>query len=308
MGIHNRDYMQDDSSGPRSRGGWGGGSARDMVTTLIIINVVVLVAQLVSADRVTEWFALDVRKVLRGEVWRLFTYDFLHSTDGLNHILWNMLLLYMAGRGVEEHYGRREFLWFYLVAGWVSGLFFVVWDRAVASNLPGYAPGACVGASGAVLAVMILYSLNWPHAIWRLFGIIPVPVWLLALLDLCEDLFPLLKELGGVPVPDRIAHAAHLGGILFAFLYWRNNWRAAGWFERFQWQKVRKAMRRKPKLRVHAPDDAPEPSQRHAPIPEDVEVRVDQLLAKIAEQGEASLTPQEREYLTSASRRYRERR
>lgn len=307
MGVENRDYMQDEPAwSPR------GSARRDMVTTLIIINVVVFMVQVVNTNLgetrsiLTDWFALHADKVLHGQVWRLFTYDFLHDTSGFLHIAFNMLLLFMAGRDIEQKYGSRELLWFYLSAGWAAGVFFVLWEKLVAARLPGYVSGECMGASGAVIAVLILYCLNWPHRVWHLFGVLPVPVWLIALFDVCTDVFPLLQSLGGNPPQDNIAHSAHFGGMLFAFFYYRQRWQLGelmGWLRPDLWKK---RFRSRPKLRVHAPQDDP-PIRKPGVTPE-VESRVDQLLEKIAQHGESSLTSAEREFLAEASRRYRDRR
>lgn len=326
MGIHNREYMRDEYS-PLSGGGMRG---RDIVKTLIIINVVVFVAQIflkrdLSADRVPieseqelrseyeqlqrqgrlsdpvmeEWFMLDPHKVMYGQVWRLTTYDFLHSTQTIFHLLFNMLILFMAGRRVEAKYGSGEFLAFYLLAGILSGIVFLLWG-VITNN-----PAPAIGASGAVVAVMIVYALNWPRDTWLLFGIIPMPVIWIAVLMAVMDVWPMLQELAGTGSPGGIAHAAHVGGMVFGFFYVRRNWRVMKWMSSLPDVSRINPFRRRPKLRVHHPEM--ETPSRPAPIPPHVEARVDQLLAKISEQGEASLTEEERQFLADTSRQYRNR-
>src|SRR3954470_21041741 len=121
MGIYDREYYRDESSS------FLGTLARQGTTWkwLVTINVVAFILQLATAERgVQGWFTnlfiLDTDKVLHGEVWRLVTYAFLHSA-GWQHILFNMLIVWWAGSEVEDIYGAREFLAFYLASAVFSG-------------------------------------------------------------------------------------------------------------------------------------------------------------------------------------------
>src|SRR5690606_2354324 len=107
-----------------------------------------------------RWFALIPEAVLHGQIWRLTTYDFLHDTGEIWHLVFNMWLLWLAGRRVQDKYGSAEFLAFYLVAGILSGAFFMFWGMLT------HSPGIAIGASGAAVAVMIVYAMNWPHEKW----------------------------------------------------------------------------------------------------------------------------------------------
>ena len=118
---------------------------------LIGVNAACFILQMLTRNpqtgrsTFTEFFQLDVREVWHGEVWRLLTYAFLHATETLWHILINMLLLYFFGRDVEEAYGPREFLCFYLLAAVLGGLAFLLLPLPTGG-------GVCIGASGAVIA------------------------------------------------------------------------------------------------------------------------------------------------------------
>src|SRR5262245_3473684 len=113
MGIYDRDYYR--KEGPSfltsitDRG--------KVCKWLILINVVCFVVQLLTRQRVgiedpdfpgESWFTnallLDVTRVLHGEIWRLLTYAFLHSEDGLLHIVFNMAFLWWFGSDVEDLY------------------------------------------------------------------------------------------------------------------------------------------------------------------------------------------------------------
>jgi hypothetical protein len=114
-----------------------------------------------------------------------------------------------------------------------------------------------------------------------------------------------LVELGGRNSLDQVAHAAHLGGLLYGYLYKRFDLRytrlLAGWsWPQFR-RLVRTAARRRPdSVRIY------EPPEDRVPTPE-LSRRVDEILAKISAQGESSLTESERELLKEASRRYKKR-
>lgn len=312
MGIYSRDYIREDY-GPR------GGAWRDanVVKWLIIVNVAVFVLQVVwqvpvqtelpkglpdelwemahyDEPTVNRWFALDRSAIFGGQVWRLLTYEFLHDHHSPWHLVFNMWFLYLAGRKVEDYYGSREFLWFYLAAGCLSGVFSVFWFEAFGH--PGW---SAIGASGAVAGVFIVYALYWPFDIIRIFGVIPVQAMWLAILNVVVDVFPMLQQIGGRHYGDGIAHSAHFGGMLFAFLYQRRNWRVADWIPALQMAGWKRKLRlRRTKLRVYAPESRPEDDA-------DFEQRVDAALQKVQEHGEASLTDAERALLMEASRRYR---
>ena len=351
MGIENREYMRDESS-PMWRGRSDHPWLQDVVKTLIIVNVVIFILQLLtvqtlpveplsreefgqryeieSGDQrsierdyqrylrimaanpqfqrvslVTEWLALDTDKVLRGQIWRLTTYDFLHSTSSFWHIFLNMLVLYMAGRRVADRYGDWEFLWFYLVSGVFSAAFFILWSFITKDF------GSAVGASGAVSAVLVVYAMNWPRHTWLIYGIIPVPAIVLVIFMAAMDLYPMLMQLsGGVGFSGgvfagRIAHSAHIGGMLFGFMYYKTGWMLTSFLpSRFSMSRLQWGRRNK--LRVHRPIEAPHNSApERPPIPAHVEQRVDEILEKISALGEASLTPEERQFLNESSRKYR---
>lgn len=298
MGIYSRDYLREE------RGGRGGWRDFDAVKWLIIVNVAVFVLQVVwqrptgtflgrvfSEPVINEWLALDRSAIFGGQVWRLLTYEFLHDHNGPGHVFFNMLLLYFAGRKVEAYYGPREFLLFYLAAGTLSGVFTVFWYQWM-----GPVGWSTIGASGAVAAVFIIYALHWPYDVWRLFFVLPVQVMWLAIFYAAYDIFPMLAQLGGAEESDGVARSAHVGGMLFALVYQRRDWRLSNAFERLRVGDLKRAIKPRKRLRLYEPESTA-----------DLEARVDELLAKVAEHGEASLTDAERAELVAASRRYRNR-
>lgn len=300
MGIYDRDYARASTG---RRGPLLGGS-HSVVKLLLIGNIVVYVLQLITANAnpsITTLLNLNVGSLTDSfQVWRLVTYAFCHDLESPMHILFNMLVLWFFGNELERMYGSREFAWFYLTAAAISGLAFVAMEFWRPSGLP------AVGASGSLMAVMMLYAIHFPRRVIYILGIVPVEIWLLVLIYVVFDLHPILLNLGGVRQEDRVAHAAHLGGLAFGYLYHAFNLRitrfADGWsLPSFKARKPR-IFRDQPDLRVYREEpDPPRPTDA-------VDRRVDELLEKISKQGEASLTEEERRILFEASRRYRDRR
>ncbi len=307
MGIESREYLRSDD-GPRSFGGTLTGT--NVVKGIIIANVFVFVLQLLTShslvinvagqqfavpgvrtSAVQEWLALDVDKLVGSfQIWRLITYAFCHDIDNIFHILMNMYILYATGVVIQSHYGPKEFLLFYLSAAVLSGVGFVLQQLVLGHG------GGAIGASGAVAAVFIAYAMKYPRQEWLLFFVIPVQVRWLCIGFILFDLYPVLKELSGSAESVGIAHAAHLGGYLFGFLYERNHWQLSRFISGMRTPQL-KLPRRNAHLKIYAPEDEIG----------SLEERVDALLQKVHEHGEASLTDAERALLTEASRRYRTR-
>jgi membrane associated rhomboid family serine protease len=242
---------------------------------------------------VQEWFELDTKKVVHsGQVWRLVTHAFCHERLGIFHILFNMLFLYWFGCTMEAMYGWREFLLFYLTAAVVAGLAFVALDLYTGSAIPG------IGASGAVMAVTMLYAMHFPRETICIFWVFNVEMRWLIIFYVIWDLHPVLLALAGDRFFTGIAHSAHLGGLAFGFLYARYHWRLEGILERIPrlgWlgrQRARLRLLTFPRESV-----TPDPDAR----------RLDEILQKICESGRSTLTDEERDFLQKASERLRNR-
>lgn len=247
---------------------------------------------------ITEWLSLDTDKVLHGQVWRVLTCAFCHDRESVSHILFNMLFLWWFGKTLEAMSGPREFLLFYLSAALLSSVAFMV--LALASGTG----GSMIGASGAVMATMMLYAIYYPRQTIMIFWVFPLEIRWLVLFYVVFDLFPVLKMLSGESILTGVAHAAHLGGFAFGWLYWRLNWRLESFLAR--WPQPRRWWKRtvgpQRHFRVIRPDeDAPQPALSF-------EDQLDAVLAKLHEQGRAALTDAEVKVLEEGSQRYRTRR
>jgi len=282
--MYDRDYQRSNPYGQQP--GFNFSAPQSMAVKLIILNVVVYLAQLMSERWVTETFLLyDQWWREPWQAYRLLTYGFLHAPNDLWHILLNMFALWLFGREVEHRYGSREFLAFYLTAIVVAGL---VWTFA---EIPNDDRSSMLGASGGVTAVLILFAMNFPHQTVLFMFFIPMPMWVLAIIIVFMDAMGASGRAGG----SNVAFTAHLGGAMFGFLYFQWGARLERFLPGSNWTKRFKP---KPKLRVVDSDDADATTDS----------RVDEILKKIQEQGQDSLTRGERRILEKASREYQKKR
>lgn len=337
MGIYDRDYVR--REGPSFLGSFG--ERGQVCKWLVGINVVAFIVQMLTQNANSlGWFTdaldLNVNAVLHGQFWRLLTYAFLHDPNGILHILFNMLFLWWFGSDVEDLYGPREFLTFYLSASFASGLLYFLSSLAWMRD-----GGICYGASGGVMAVVTLCAIHYPRRTILLFFILPVPLWLFLVLYLAGDAYVFLNK-----KDSTTAVAAHLGGALFAGAYYRLNLRLLDWVPRFwnkgYWQGQMQSWRRRlfgPRLRLYVDERNPETPPR-SPSPrgssrrpssasteaiyrpeegiqqsvaapaadEHLEAKMDAILEKISRVGKENLTESEREFLIRASEIFRRRR
>jgi membrane associated rhomboid family serine protease len=155
----------------------------------------------------TLFAMIPARVALEGYVWQLFTYMFFHAD--IYHLLFNMLGLFFFGTQIEQRMGSREFLFFYLLSGFVAGLF---------SFAMYWVSGAymvfLLGASGAIYAVLLAFAVYFPHANIYIMGMFPVRAPILVLLYAGIEIFSQVFNVRG-----GIAHLTHLAGFGAAFLY-----------------------------------------------------------------------------------------
>ncbi len=301
MGIYDREYYRRETS---YIGAWA--NTGQVCKWLVGINLVVYLLQLVTFRNfqdygfVTEYLSMKPLHAFYGfQIWRFLTGAFLHNPDNFWHIIWNMAFLWFFGRDMEDRYGHREFLAFYLVAGIVANFF---WGLTELLAAPGFQINhMAIGASGAVMAVMVLCTLHHPYRTIYLMFVLPVPLWAFTLVIVAGDLFYFLR---GVNLG--VAVAGHLGGAGFAFLYYHFQWHLTGLWSDF----VNLASRsRKPRVRVYR-EEPPVAvgSQVVEPLDEQLEAKTDAVLAKLAREGMDKLTAEERDILQRASEQYRKRR
>jgi membrane associated rhomboid family serine protease len=188
---------------------------------LLIVNVGIFVLSyiLVRVNSVQVALAnlrLVPSDVVHGRVWELVTYMFLH--DGISHILWNMLALWMFGVQVERLWGTTRFLRFYFLCGIFAGLTVV----AAAYIFSGRDIGT-VGSSGAIYGLLMAFALMFPDST-ILFGfLIPMKskyfVMIIGGIILLESYMATIGKQPGTGV----AVMAHLGGLVAGYLLLRGS-------------------------------------------------------------------------------------
>jgi membrane associated rhomboid family serine protease len=287
---------------------------------LILINVAVFLAMLV-VDLVMLFVAQDPaiaegmgRVYMRQWIecpqdlstlitrpWTMVTYMFAHEGLSIGHVFFNMLMLWFAGRLFQNILGDKRLLGNYLLGGFSGLLLFLLFYNL----FPMYrGEGWIVGASAAVMSVLIGIAAYRPQMIVHLMLIGPVKLMYVAGLILVLDLVSIRMgdNSGG--------HIAHLGGALYGVLSARMldagkdpSTAFVNWLERI-WNFVRGRKRarmrivgKEPKRRVTVSADADFNSAK-----KDVQARVDAILDKIGRSGYDSLTKDEREFLQRASK------
>ena len=205
-----------------------------VVKNLLIINVLVWVAELTFRGNFVDLLVLHYHKSPDFRIWQLITYMFLHDPGGFEHILWNMLALWMFGSNLEEIWGSKRFLLFYLICG-VGAALIQLGVLAVEMNYLEFkfpqisaeaqqefvrrATGiyyfSALGASGALTGIMSAFAYLFPNYPIQLFLIpIPIKVKYLVIGYFLVDLFSGINPSDG----DNVAHIAHVGGAIVGLI------------------------------------------------------------------------------------------
>lgn len=187
---------------------------------LIVLNVAAFLGQAVVGDSLLIWFALwpigtsGVYADLPGFLpWQIVSYAFLHG--GLTHLLFNMFALYMFGSDLERFFGSQRFTHLYFIGVVTAGL-----SQLLYASVSDAQPYPTVGASGGVFGLLLAFGMTFPRrTILLLFPPIPMPAWLFVTLYGGIELI-----LGVSGTMQGVAHFAHLGGMLGAWLTMRR-WR-----------------------------------------------------------------------------------
>lgn len=213
-----------------------------------------------------EWFSVSPDGLLGGRLWQLFTYQLLHA-DGM-HLVWNMLVLFFVGSMFEDLYGPRPLLRTFAFCGAFAGL---------ACFLEG---GPVVGASGSIMALLVVLAIRIPEQqVYLLF--FPIRMKWVAVLIIGLDVLQLLGNRAG-----DVSHFTHLAGA------------SAGVGYAWLWPRMMSG-------RIQAMGDRRRRRREIAAMEKDLdnERELDRLLDKISREGMDSLSPTERKFLQTQSRR-----
>lgn len=200
-----------------------------VIKNLIIINVAVFLIEMLGRqvtlgnglsvyEVIVKYFALlplggiTLRNGI-GEIihwnfypWQLITYQFMHG--GFWHIALNMFFLWMFGIEVENLWGSKKFLTFYLMCGIAAGISQLIFPPLLNESV-----GYTIGASGGIFGVLIAFAMLFPERYLYVWFLIPVKAKYLIAFFVVLEFFSINS-----PGSD-IAHLAHLGGALAGFIY-----------------------------------------------------------------------------------------
>ena len=203
---------------------------------LIIINVLVFLAQTILTQfNITERIAMYPLQHPSFAPYQIATHMFAHGS--MIHILFNMLVLYMFGRTLENVWGPKRFLLFYIICGLGAaalhlGIQEIAWQKAEALYTQGNIAqadsvarslGPALGASGAIMGLLVAFAYLFPNTeLFIMFIPVPIKAKWAVIGYVAFDLFFGLANMSN----DNVARFAHIGGALTGFilvLIWNKN-------------------------------------------------------------------------------------
>jgi membrane associated rhomboid family serine protease len=190
---------------------FGPGPLTPAVKALLIANVAIFLLSY-AIDALVLQFGLQPAAVFeRFAVWQPITYMFLHG--GIGHILFNMLSLWMIGVELERMWGTRFFTQYYFVSGIGAAFAQVLLGVLPFEFASDFYFQSTIGASGAIFGLLLAYALYFPNRPILMFLFFPVPAKYFVIII---GALAFLAGPGG-----EISNAAHLGGLVFGYLYLR---------------------------------------------------------------------------------------
>ena len=225
--------------------------------------------------------------------WTLVTYSFFHA--GFFHLLFNMMVLNFAGRLFLTFFTQKQFLGLYLLSGIFAGIVFVAAYYFLGAG------ASIVGASGAIMAILVATTTYSPNMNLRLLLIGNVRLWHFTGVVLLLDLLYLFAENTG-------GHIAHLAGAFFGFLYIKLLQSGTDLSKgiSFIFDSAANIFTRKkatPFKKVHR-NYTPKPEKMASKIvtKDKTQQQIDEILDKISQSGYDSLTKDEKEFLFKAGK------
>ena len=293
-----------------------------VVKHLLIINVLMFLATF-TFERfnidLTNILGLHFFKASDFRIYQIITYMFMHANFG--HLFFNMFALWMFGNTLENIWGSKRFLLFYMVCGIGAGLcqelvqyiqyVTTLSDYATVNTGSQIIPMATylnmmntVGASGAIYGLLLAFGMMFPDSRIYLYFLFPIKAkWFVIGYAVLE----LIMGIGGA---DNVAHFAHLGGMLFGLLlilYWRKN--PAGPDKNFrklkdifQSWKQKSRVKYTPYEEVRDEPKVPRSDEEYNYQKAQKERDIDAILDKVAKSGYDSLTKEEKEFLFKNSK------
>jgi len=213
-----------------------------VIKNLLIINTLVFLAQVILRQEfdIDRYFALHTWQSPFFKPWQLITHMFMHGKT--EHLIFNMLALWMFGSVLEGVWGPKKFLIFYLLCGLGAALAHMlvlyyemqhlIFQFEHAANvgtqeyfrdkIGGQLVSATVGASGAVFGCLAAFGFMYPESYIYVYFLVPIKAKWFVILYAAMELFLGIKNSAG----DNVAHFAHLGGAVVGFLlvyFWKKS-------------------------------------------------------------------------------------
>lgn len=201
-----------------------------VIKNLVIANALVFIAELTFGEPLLNVLALHYYQSPEFGLWQFLTHMFTHGS--FMHILFNMLALWMFGSTLEDIWGGKRFLIFYLLCGLGAAVVLLgtytielnyfmhkVNNNEISTEQYYYKAAmimqsTAVGASGAINGVMVAYAWLFPNSLVYLYFAIPVKVKYVVIAYFLIDLFGGINPGAG----DNIAHFAHVGGAIVGLI------------------------------------------------------------------------------------------
>ena len=291
-----------------------------IVKHLLIINVLMFLAYITLTRfhiDLNDILGLHFFKASDFRIYQLVTYMFMHGNFG--HLFFNMFALWMFGNTLENIWGSKRFLLFYMVCGIGAGLCqelvqYIQYATSLAQyetvNMSGRIISmdsylnmmTTVGASGAIYGLLLAFGMMFPDSRIYLYFLFPIKAkWFVIG-------YAVLELILGFQGVDNVAHFAHLGGMLFGLLlilYWRKH--PAGPDKNFRKLKdIFQSWKRKSQMKYtryeEVYDKMPRSDEDYNYQKAKKERDIDAILDKVAKNGYDSLTKEEREFLFKNSK------
>ncbi len=234
--------------------------------------------------------------------WTLITHMFTHHD--FFHFLFNMIVLFFSGQIFVHFFSQRRLVLTYIIGGlFAYGIHVLAY--AIFPAFANQATPNILGASASIMAVFVAVAAYQPGFTIRLFGVFPVPLFIIAALYIIADL-------AGVGSQDKVAHIAHLGGALFgglSIIKANASGNIMNRIERFILKiKLRqnpfKRKQRKPKMKVYRQNQTQKMTDdEYNALKKEKQDRIDAILEKISKKGYDGLTKKEKEILFNESKK-----
>jgi membrane associated rhomboid family serine protease len=301
-----------------------------VVKNLLIINGIMFLATWVLQSRgedLVALFGLHYFTAQDFKIWQPITYMFMHG--GWTHIFFNMFALWMFGSTLENTWGSKRFLFYYIIcgigAGFIQLIVIGLQIHFLSQNIPPdaiqyiYENGAqllregknylgelgalnlainatTVGASGSVFGLLLAFGMMYPNNKIYIYFLFPIKAkWFVIAYGALE------LWLGVTGTNDSIAHFAHLGGMLFGF-FLILHWNKGNRFFKFKMPSFKKKRNHKYTISSNYQYARPLSDEDYNYQKKQKEEKTNHILDKISKDGYESLSKEEKDFLFSQKR------